>query len=150
MPKKVAKGARSSTANAQARKEAEWRRRMVGGAAVANPTEADSEEAASVTPTPTNGSITATATRSAAPVINANTRFRGATGASSNPAAARGSAPLYGGPLGARRNMAQSVSLTLEDELSYIRGDIRRLVILAVIGLAVIIALAFILPAIGV
>ncbi len=158
MPKKVAKG--SSRSGGGAAREFQRRTRL------GEPTTTDSAAPVAlqdgdrvvITTAPTNGSgMTNGATNSTAvsvaprPAsstgISANTRFRGTVSPSAPRAgsATRAAAPLYGGPLGGRSRAANAASLSIEDELSYIKGDIRRLIILAIACFVILIVLGFLL-----
>lgn len=92
---------------------------------------------------PTTSAVnTPIAPRPTSPSLSANTRLRSSgTAATAVPragSATRPAAPLYGGPLGARARGAQAAAFTVEDELSYIKGDIRRLVIIAIVNFVIL------------
>lgn len=157
MPKKVAKGATRSGAAREFQRRMQVNSTVSGNTATTLP----DEEGVVITAAPTSGNGAANGNPPAAPTpaarppsaaLNANTRLRGTgatTPAPTRPGTStRAAAPLYGGPLGARARGAQAAALAVEDELSYIKGDVRRLVILAVIGFVVLIALGFILSGI--
>jgi hypothetical protein len=152
MPKKVAKGATRSGAAREFQRRTQMVSPTTGGSAPATLPDEDQGVVITAAPTTGNGSATPVAPRPTSAGLSANTRLRG-SGASSNPAArpgatTRSAAPLYGGPLGARARGAQAAALTVEDELSYIKGDVRRLIILAIVGFVILLILGFILPSI--
>lgn len=158
MPKKVAKGSSRSGGGAAR----EFQRRTRIGELPTNdsaaPVALQDSDHVMITAAPTNGSGATNGATNGTPVsvaprpsstgVSANTRFRGAGVPSAAPrtgGATRPAAPLYGGPLGARSRAANAASLSVEDEVSYIKGDIRRLIILAVICFALLIVLGFLL-----
>lgn len=158
MPKKVAKG--SSRSGGGAAREFQ-RRTRIGEMPTdsAAPVALQDGDHVVITAAPTNGSSAINGATNGTPVnvaprpnsstgVSANTRFRGTVSPSAAPRAGgvtRSAAPLYGGPLGARGRAANAASLSVEDEVSYIKGDIRRLIILAVICFALLIILGFLL-----
>ncbi len=154
MPKKVAKG--SSRSGGGAAREFQRRTRMDEPTTTAGstPTTLQDGDSVVITAAPTNGSGSASGTPvSVAPRatssagISANTRFRGTVSPSAprTGSATRAAAPLYGGPLGARGRAANAASLSVDDEVSYIKGDIRRLIILAIVCFIALIVLGFLL-----
>ena len=155
MPKKVAKG--SSRSGGGAAREFQ-RRTRIGEMPTpdsAAPVALQDGDRVVITAAPTNGSGATNGTPvSVAPRpasgtgISANTRFRGTVSPSAAPragGATRPAAPLYGGPLGARSRAANAATLSVEDEVSYIKGDIRRLIILAIVCFVALIVLGFLL-----
>ncbi len=160
MPKKVAKG--SSRSGGGAAREFQRRTRL-GEAPVSDngvPVALQDGDRVVITAAPTNGNGTANGATNGTPLgvaprpansgtgISANTRFRGTVSPSAVPrpgSATRSAAPLYGGPLGSRSKAANAAILSVEDEVSYIKGDIRRLIILAVVCFAILLVLGFLL-----
>ncbi len=128
MPKKEIKTApgKSNLNAAEARKAAEFRRRMQAqtGTAPLTPSNGDELKAGTAL-----AALPPTASRLSAP-----SRGRAA--------AAPRTGLSYGGPIG-RRNAA--ATLSVEDELVFVRKDIRRLIVLAAIALIILIALSFFL-----
>jgi hypothetical protein len=155
MPKKVAKGTTRSGAAREFQRRMQVNSTVSGNTATTLP-EDEGGVAVTAAPTSGNGAANASATpvapRPTSAGLSTNTRLRGSGAAALAPTrpgtSTRASAPLYGGPLGARARGAQAVALAVDDELSYIKGDVRRLIILAVIGFVILIALGFILPSI--
>jgi hypothetical protein len=154
MPKKVAKG--SSRSGGGAAREFQ-RRTRVGETSTLDsntPVALQDGDRVEISAAPTsgngatNGSSPPAAPRPASNVgINANTRFRGTVspGVAPRASATRAAAPLYGGPLGGRSRAANAASLSIDDELSYIKGDLRRLIILAGVSFVALLVLGFIL-----
>jgi hypothetical protein len=147
MPKKTTRAARTGQSQ-QRTKEEQWRRRMAsqaqsGAAGVA--LEQDEENAtfvedgasdtkAFVSPTPSSAPRPASRPASTA----AQARTQTSTMASSQRKAATASRNT--------RVRLTAETLSMEDEMYYVRSDIRRLIILTAICLAVLIALVFIIP----
>lgn len=159
MPKKVAKG--SSRSGGGAAREFQ-RRTHVGEIPTpdsAAPVALQDGDRVVITAAPTNGRGVTNGAANGTPVnvaprpapgtgISANTRYRGTVSPNAAPrpgGATRPAAPLYGGPLGGRSRAANAATLSVEDEVSYIKGDIRRLIILAIVCFVALIVLGFLL-----
>jgi len=138
MAKKTAKPSQQKT------KEEQWRRRMAAqgqmGAvsAVAEPGTPDTD-GVDTDATYTTSSATVTRVRPASTATVAKTSAARGTGTATT--MQRNAARA------ARAKLATS-AMSLEDEMHYIKADIRKLVILTVSCLLVIIALAFVIPSI--
>ena len=142
------KTARTTKPSQQRTKEEQWRRRMAAqartGAAVtsAGSAVADIEdEMLSDTGTMSEGATTVGPTPKARAAV---------------PTATAGSARNQSTQAAAQRRMASQArssrsrlatsTLSIEEEMFYVKSDIRRLIILSVVCVAILIALAFILP----
>jgi hypothetical protein len=152
MPKKSARAARPGQ---QRSKEEQWRKRMAAQArtsttspvsssaarsAVAEVEEAEysDEELRETTIVPASAS-TVSRSRATAPVRPEASRAQ--------MSAAQRRASSYTPRTGPRARL-QANTLSIEEEMQFVRKDIRRLVILTAICLAVIIALSFVVPSI--
>ena len=144
MPKKSTSRAKEIQ---QRNKQAQWQRRVAaqGGAVVsATPlgVEDDGVEGAPVG-MGTDAHVSergGTATRAAAP----RSRVPSPVGAGSGGGTRRATTSLGPARGSARLRMAAN-QMSLEDEMSYVRSDIRRLVILTAICLIVLVALSFVI-----
>jgi hypothetical protein len=153
MPKKTA---RAGSRPAQQRsKEEQWRKRMAaqtrgtsaagaGGTASAVSDRDAAEGYPEAPETPTAGAVRATASAAAA-------RPRAATSAARTQAASAAALQrraAAGARATATRARMGANTLSVEDEMRYIKHDIRTLIILTAVCLVVIIALSFVVPSI--
>src|SRR4051794_2035292 len=135
------KTARVTKPSQQRSKEEQWRRRMAAqgtlatGSAVAEPV----TDGAGADATYATSSDTVTRVR---PASTTSVSKSSATRSSGTATTMQRNAART-----ARAKLATS-GLSLEDEMHYIKADIRKLIILTVACLAVIIALAFVIPSV--
>lgn len=146
MPKKTARSAKS---NSQRSREEQWKRRaaaqgVIGSAATSGATldredavtdeEADSDGVArAASPTPRASALSAARAGTAS-------RVRASTSATSSMAARR---PAQTARAGRMRLAANAMSL--DEEMRYVRSDIRLLIILTAVCLVVLVALSFVI-----
>lgn len=148
MPKKTARPTKPSQ---QRTKEEQWRRRMAATSQATGPVspassvvvepEIEAEEAASPSP---NGSNVRR------PETTARVRPTSSTSSTTRvPATGRGTAAtMQRNATRTARNRLLTSTMSIEEEMHYVKADIRKLVILTAICLAIIIALAFVIPSI--
>ncbi len=142
----VKKGNRPAKANQQRAKQEQWKRRIASQAESSGVTSVmESEEAfedgvgsevALVAATPTAASTTARPVPGARP-----SQARAQSPATAGAAQRRATAALR-----ANRSRLAANVLSVEDEMHYVRVDIRRLIILTALCLAVLALLFFLIP----
>src|SRR5688572_32951351 len=146
MPQK--KGSNSKAKESQLRnKQAQWQRRVAaemgttGTGAVVSATPAGVDDIGVATSPVGMGTDALDATSSTQPKKAPPSRVKspGQAGVTKRPAAAAT------GTRGSARLRLASNQMSIEDEMSYVRSDIRRLVILTALCLAVLILLAFVI-----
>jgi hypothetical protein len=155
MPKKTARAAKPSQ---QRSKEEQWRRRMAAqgrpgsGSAVVDAIEAadaaiEDGDLSNEEVTPLASTRSTTAPRSAATTrsaARAETRAQ-STATATAQRRATGTGSYSQRSTSARARMA-AATMSVEEEMHYIKADIRKLVVLTGVCMIVIIALAFLLP----
>ena len=140
MPKKTTRTAKSSQQKAR---EEQWRRRVTAqglttvddftDVSPANDIDENTDEGSA--PVPSAHTMTAARPRQGSPV---------AAGRASSAAAQQRRTPASAATRASRLRPA-ATSLSMEEEMYYVRSDIRRLIILTAICLAVLIALSFLI-----
>ena len=155
MPKKTARAAKPSQ---QRSKEEQWRRRMAAqgqsgtstGSAVVDTIEAvdvaiDDGDLSSEEMTPLASTRSTAAPRAAATTKSAARAETRAQSTATTQRRATGTGSYSQRSTSARARMA-AATMSVEEEMHYIRADIRKLVVLTGLCVIVIIALAFVLP----
>lgn len=153
MPKKTTRAARSGQ-SPQRSKEEQWRKRMAtqaqrGASGVA--VEPEQDDGSSTFSPDDGGYIEATAAPPTAPATRARSTATTTPRPSTSQARGQGAAMAASQrraatPARNTRVRMAADTFTIEEEMYYVRSDIRRLIILTAICLAVLIALAFVIP----
>ena len=140
MPKKTARASRPSQ---QRSKEEQWRKRMAAQAQTGGPGTLVERDGSS-DDTAERGMGTAQAQTSTRTRATASTAAAAARAQSNSTALQRRATAA---PRTSRMRLGAN-AMSIEDEMRYIKGDIRRLIILTAICLVVIIVLSFVVPSI--
>ncbi len=145
----VKKGTSRGKESVQRNKQAQWQRRVaaVGGTSPVVSATPDGVEADGLEASPvgmgTAGASTAARTGSAGRTTIPRSRVPSPMSSGATGAAAR--RPATTATRGSARLRMAANQMSIEDEMTYVRGDIRRLIILASICLVVLLALAFVI-----
>ena len=150
MVKKTVKPAKSG--NIQRTREEQWKRRLAAqGGTVASGATIDREDMGAVA----DGAEGGETTYAPRTTTGAGRTANGATTATRTPSTAARSRTIPPSASATQRRMAQPArsnrlklaanTMTIEEEMHYVRSDIRTLIILTAVCLAVLIALSFVL-----
>src|SRR5689334_19909702 len=145
MAKKTARPATNTKPAQQRSKEEQWRKRMAAQARTTGVDFAPTNGSASAVAEPEDEVLGATTERIVP--VGASASARTTPTRAQSPAASRaGGASAVRRPLPPRGPRAQANALTVEEEMHFISRDIRKLIVLTAICIAIIIILAFVVP----
>lgn len=142
----VKKTAKTNKPNIQRAREEQWRRRLVAqGGSITGGATLDRDEMGAASDDASGNGTSTSAVRSQAvsSAARAGSAARSRTGATSSSSV--GAQRRVGQPMRAGRMKLATQAMSIDEEMHYVKSDIRRLILLTAACLIVLIALSFII-----